>query len=280
MRVLAVVVLACAVGLAVRAEQPAPAAPSTPAPAAPVPAAPAPAAPPAAAPEAAAAAPKLQPWFELHDQLYPQRDDAAVVTRLSTLLAGRVAERPDDYEGWWRRAQLFCWQAGGFPNGSDLKAAYGKKCWEAADKAVALRPADVKGQYWAGVGIGLYSEGVGILTALTQGLEGKFRERTQEAMKLDDSYLEGAARQLWGRYFFTLPWPKRDNDESIKQLTQAHQAFPANLRTRYYLADSLLKDGKDKEAKDLAQGIVAAQARDAEDRRVQGLAKKWLKDHE
>ena len=27
------------------------------------------------------------------------------------------------------------------------------------------------------MGIGLYSEGVGIITALSQGLEGKFRER-------------------------------------------------------------------------------------------------------
>ena len=69
-------------------------------------------------------------------------------------------------------------------------------------------------------------------------------------------------------------------EAAVEQLTQATKAFPANLRTRLYLADSLEKDGKGKEARELIQGVVAAQPRDPEDRRVIGLAQKWLKVHD
>ena len=43
----------------------------------------------------------------------------------------------------------------------------GKLAWAAGDKAISAKPDDVHGQYQAGTGIGLYSEGVGILTALS-----------------------------------------------------------------------------------------------------------------
>ncbi|MBS2021615.1 MAG: tetratricopeptide repeat protein [Deltaproteobacteria bacterium] len=266
---LAIVAASLTLAQAARADEPAPAA-----------------APPAAAPTGTPAAPAAAPapstsWMEEHDALYKVRgEDAAGLSKLMKIIDDAIARNPKDFEAWWRKAQLLCWQANGQADGSDLKAAYGKACMNAGEKAATLKPDDARGHYWCGVGIGVYSEGVGILTALTEGLEGKFRDQVQTAMKLDEGYNDGGARQLWGRFFFKLPWPKRDVDESIKQLTQANKEHPNNLRTRLFLADSLDKDGKGDQAKALIKSIEEFTPRDAEDKRVIELGKKWLKDHE
>jgi len=139
----------------------------------------------------------------------------------------------------------------------------------------------VRGQYQAGTGIGLYSEGVGILTALSQGLEGKFRDRMQAALKLDKDHLDGAPQVVWGRYFFKLPWPKRDVDQSIKVLSAALESHPDNWRARIYLADSLWDDGKKDEAKRLVQDVLDAKGGNdpPEEKRLKDLAWDWIKNH-
>ncbi len=278
--IFAVAAASLSLAQASRADEPAPAAAPPAAPAATgTPAAPAAA--PASAPAAAAPAASASAWIEEHDAAFKLRgEDAAGHAKLMKLIDDAIARNPKDFEAWWRKAQLLCWQANGQADGSDLKAAYGKACMNAGEKAATLKPDDARGHYWCGVGIGVYSEGVGILTALTEGLEGKFRDQVQTAMKLDEGYNDGGARQLWGRFFFKLPWPKRDVDESIKQLTQANKEHPNNLRTRLFLADSLDKDGKGDQAKALIKSIEEFTPRDAEDKRVIELGKKWLKDHE
>ncbi|HET9754612.1 MAG TPA: hypothetical protein VFP52_16690, partial [Myxococcales bacterium] len=167
-------------------------------------------------------------WRERFDQLWNTRDQPGVEKQMEQVLLQHLAADPRSFDANWRLASLYNWQANA--KEGDEKAALGKKAWDAGDKAVQADPGDVRGHYNAGVGIGLYSEGVGIITALSQGLEGKFRDRIQAAMRIDNGYLDGAPQVVWGRYFFKLPWPKRDVDESIKVLTAAVQGHPKSLR--------------------------------------------------
>jgi hypothetical protein len=215
------------------------------------------------------------------DELWARRDASDVQNELARLAKAEVAKDPNSFEGNWRRASLLVWQADGVVDGSELKAQLGKLAWEAGDKAVAARPDDVRGHYFSGTGIGLYSEGVGILTALSQGLEGKFRDRIQTALKIDKDFLDGAPQVVWGRYFFKLPWPKRDVGESIKVLSAAALQHPRNLRAKLYLADSLAEDGKGADAKKIVQEILDAplQGDVPEQKRMKELAKKWLSKH-
>src|SRR3954467_3270776 len=168
------------------------------------------------------------------DELWAHRETADAQNALARMAKAELAKDPNSFDGNWRRAALLVWQADGAADGSELKAQLGKLAWEAADKAVASRPDDVRGQYFGGTGIGLYSEGVGILTALSQGLEGKFRDRIQAALKIDKDFLDGAPQVVWGRYFFKLPWPKRDVGEATKVLTEAVRSHPTNLRAKLY----------------------------------------------
>ena len=246
----------------------------------PAPAAPAPAAPAAAAPAPAAAAPAAaQGWTQKFDDLWARRDAPGAEKSLHQLLKAQLATDPGDFEANWRLASLLNWQANATQG--DLKASLGKGAQEAGDKAILARPDDVRGHYHSGVGVGLYSEGVGILTALSQGLEGKFRDRLQAALRIDKDYLDGQPQVVWGRYFFKLPWPKRDVDESVKVLTAAVASHPNNWRAKIYLADSLADQGKGDEARKLVQAVVDAKAGDdaPEEKRLKDYAAKWLSNH-
>ncbi|HWE24067.1 MAG TPA: hypothetical protein VG496_09015 [Myxococcales bacterium] len=223
-------------------------------------------------------------WMAEWDALWKRRNDPAVVEQLEKIVEDHLAQDPDGFETNWRKAALIAWEADGEPDGSQTKAAKGKIAWEAADKAIRANQADVRGHYYAGVGVGLYSEGVGILAALSQGLEGKFRERLLAALKINKDFLDGAPQVVWGRYFYKLPWPKRDPEESIKVLTAAVKTHPNNWRAKLYLADSLHLNGlpgQDDQAHQLVDRILAAPGGNdpAEEARIKERARKWKADH-
>jgi hypothetical protein len=273
MRLLAVALLAATSAVA----QPAPKA-TPPAAAAPSAAAPAPAAAPVPAPAPAPEAAPLS-WEKTFDELWKKRDQAAIVKQMHALLDEQLKVDSKSFEANWRLASLYNWEANGTEG--DEKADLGKKAWEAGDKAILAKPDDVRGQYQAGTGIGLYSEGISIIKALAQGMEGKFRERLQAALRIDKDYLDGAPQVVWGRYFFKLPWPKRDVDESIKVLEDCIAGHPDNWRAKIYLADSLADNGKTEDARRFVQDVLDARngTDPPEDHRLLDLAKKWMGQH-
>jgi len=223
-------------------------------------------------------------WMAEWDDLWKRRGDPAVLMRLEQVVDQHIADDADGFEINWRQASLIAWEADGEPDGSQQKAAKGKLAWEAGDRAIRANQADVRGHYYAGVGVGLYSEGVGVLTALSQGLEGKFRERLLAALRINKDYLDGAPQVVWGRYFYKLPWPKRDLDESIKVLRVAVRTHPNNWRAKLYLADSLILnqlEGQNEEAHQLVEQILASRGgRDPpEEARIRERAQKWKQKH-
>jgi hypothetical protein len=218
-------------------------------------------------------------WREHFDELWHRRDEPGMEKQLEQILQQVLAVEPRSFEANWRLASLCNWQAD--VKEADEKAALGKKAWDAGDKAIAANAADVRGHYNAAVGIGLYSEGVGIITALSQGLEGKFRDRILAALRIDKDYLDGAPQVVWGRYFFKLPWPKRDVGQATKVLEEAVRTHPSNLRAKLYLADCYADGDKVDEGRKLAQQILAApEGNDPpEARRMKKKARDWLEAH-
>jgi hypothetical protein len=238
-------------------------------------------APPQAAPPPTTQMPTEGPagWKERFDELWKKRDQPGVEKQLNLVLKEALTADPVSFDATWRQSALLNWQANGAEG--DFKAGLGKAAWTAGDKAITAKPDDVHGHYNSGVGVGLYSEGVGILTALSQGLEGKFRDRLQAALRIDKDYLDGAPQVVWGRYFYKLPWPKRDVDESIKVLTEAVKSHPRNWRAKIYLADSLADNGKGDEAKKLVQEVLDAKGGEdpPEEKRLKDMAQKWISSH-
>jgi hypothetical protein len=183
------------------------------------------------------------------DALYARRADTSASKELEATLKKELQAAPDDYELIWRSARLLAWQ-GDVAQDNRLKKVLGKQAWDRCEQGVKLAPERVECQYFAAVGIGAYSQAVGIVKALGEGLEGKFNERLDAAIRMDPDFDFGAPVVIKGRYHFELPWPKRNLGESTKLLERVVAKFPQNLRAHAYLAETLLKDGKPAKAKE------------------------------
>jgi len=208
------------------------------------------------------------------DELFMKRGDAAAAKEEESLLAEAMKAKPDDPQVLWRQARWNTWKADSLSG--DAKKNLGKVTWELSDRVAKLDPKLAEGPYFGAVGIGQYSEGAGILNALAEGLESKFNERLDRSIQMNSSLDHGGPMLAKGRYFFKLPWPMRNLSKSQDWLNRVLAKHPYNVRARLYLAETLLADGKAKEAKQqIDQVMTGSDSYDpAEVARVRGMAKK------
>jgi hypothetical protein len=209
------------------------------------------------------------------DELHRRRDDRAAFAEEQRLADAAVARAPADYGALWRAARVYFWASDdpGLPH--DQRSRLGKTGWDLAERAIAANPNDVAGYYWAAVCMGNYALGLGVVRALSQGLEGRFRDRMGRATTLNDGYEAGGVETAWGRFFEKLPWPKRDRKAAEDHLRRALAINPHALRARVYLADVYLDEGRAAEAKPLLDQVEAAPGDrydPAEERRAKALA--------
>jgi tetratricopeptide (TPR) repeat protein len=192
------------------------------------------------------------------DELQRRRDDHAAFAEEQRLADAVVARAPADYEALWRAARVYFWASDdpGLPH--DQRSRLGKIGWDLAERAIAANPNDVAGYYWAAVCMGNYALGLGVVRALSQGLEGKFRDRLGRATALNDGYQWGGVETAWGRFFEKLPWPKRDRKAAEEHLRRAIAMNPNALRAREYLAGVYLDAGRLAEARPLLDQVTAA----------------------
>jgi tetratricopeptide (TPR) repeat protein len=217
------------------------------------------------------------------DALHKRRDDPAALAAIRAKLAEAEKAAPGDYEVLWRLARLHFWLADDPALKSEEKSREGKIAWEYGDRATAANPARVEGWNFAAAGVGNYALGIGVLTALRQGIEGKFKERLSKAESLDPDFERGAIYTAWGRFWYELPWPKYSAERSRKSLEAALAKNPDNVRAHVYLADLFAKEGQVPRAQsELQRALAGAPGRyDApEERRWQDVARRRMADLE
>lgn len=199
---------------------------------------------PAVKPAAPSAAPaELAALLARADAGYARRDEPAELEAAQAAL-GRAAElAPQDGRVLWRQARLEVWLAEDPALTDAQRSERGKRAWDLGERAIAADPAPVEPWFWAVSGMGNYSLGIGILSALAQGIEGKFRSRLLEAEKRDQEFQRGSIYVAWARFYFKLPWPKQDPGKSERMLRAALKLNPENVRARVYLAE-LYADAK------------------------------------
>src|SRR5262249_58524749 len=120
------------------------------------------------------------------------------------------------------------WVGDGLENAEDRKQKIGREVWDLGDRMVKAKPEWVGGHYYAAAGIGIYSQAVGILKALGEGLEAKFNERLDKAIQIDPRFQKEMPLIAKGPYYFDLPWPKRNLGTTA---TCYHKALTANTNT-------------------------------------------------
>jgi tetratricopeptide (TPR) repeat protein len=238
-------------------------------------------APGAGAPAQPAAAERAQgapvgPLAEV-DAEWPRRDQPGVLDEMRAKLAAAEKAAPNDYEVLWRQARLYFWLADDPNLDKSEKSRLGKISWEYGDRATQANPNRVEGWNYAAAGMGNYALGIGILTALRQGIEGKFKERLSRAEQLDAGFENGAIQTAWGRFWYELPWPKYSAKRSRQALEDAVKRNPDNVRAHVYLADLWFKEDEPQKARaELDKAVASTPGRydPPEERRWQAVARK------
>ena len=209
------------------------------------------------------------------DALWLQRDAPGVQDQLLQLTADAVKAHPEDFDYLWRAARIRLW-AGDAEVDNDKKKAFGQATWDFGDRAARVRPGAVEGYYFAAAGIGSFSQAVGILNALGMGLESKFNERLDKAINVDPKFAHAGPLAVKGRYYFELPWPKRNLGKSADWLKKALALDPNALRAMAWLAETQWRDGNSTAARETLARLEKGSLPDdpAEERRCKALGKK------
>lgn len=182
------------------------------------------------------------------DEHWLKRDNTESQKAIDEAIKNGLIAYPADYDILWRAARYRWWVADGLTE-EKTKRAKAKAGWDYAERALKTKSTGAEAKYYLAINIGAYSQAVGILTALGEGLEGKFVDNLDYAIKNNESFDRYGARTAKGRYYWELPWPKRDLKKSKEELQKSIDKNPEHLRNYYFLAATLLKDGDAKAAK-------------------------------
>jgi|GEM_PF-913189 len=160
--------------------------------------------------------------------------------RQSVLLAEQYLEKGgDEFEGKWRIARGCFWVAEQSRD-KKVKIIFGEKGWKAGERAAKLKPKRIEGWYWGVIALGQYSKGIGVAKAFFKGVAGTFEKMNKKAMEINQNYGYAGPSRSFGRYLFSVPWPKRDLKESAKLLEKSISLYPPKLRSYFYLAETYL----------------------------------------
>jgi tetratricopeptide (TPR) repeat protein len=206
----------------------------------------------------APATPPLADTLARLDALHARRDDPAALREARALADAALARAPRDYGVLWRAARVLVSESEDKRRPESDRGALAKQAYDLAERAIAIDPNDVAAQYWAALAIGNYGDTMGVLRALTNGIEGKFKRPLERATALDVKYDHGNIPVVWAAYYLELPWPKRDRDRAAQELKQALQINPYNLRARLYQARIAADEDHEDQARALLAQIAAA----------------------
>jgi tetratricopeptide (TPR) repeat protein len=181
---------------------------------------------------------------------------------------------PDNYEALWKIARSNFIIGDSLPETKEFRDRH-KECGERgmfyAKRALAVNPDGIEGHYYYGLSIAQYSIGISIVKALVKGLGPEYEKHIGKALEIDKLYDYAGPIRAMGRYWYKLPWPKRDLDKSIDYLKEAAAAAPVSVRGRIYLAESCLKGGK----KDCAREQLAIALATEPDPKLEYDAMRW-----
>jgi tetratricopeptide (TPR) repeat protein len=163
-----------------------------------------------------------------------------------------VEQQPDDYEANWKCARAYREYADkakkkGLEGWKDICAQYGKAGMQYAKKAIELKPERPDGHYYYGLNVGIYSDGVSILTALSEGLKDKTQQSFEKTYAINKMYKDGGPMLSLGRFWAVLPWPLRDRKKALAYYREYQQTpyFATNTEAQVFLAELLIQIGGD-----------------------------------
>jgi hypothetical protein len=187
------------------------------------------------------------------------------------LIEQECTRSPESFDSFWRAASICrdyaaALRHGGDSNWKNKSALLGKKGMSYAEKAITLAPDKVEGYYYYGVNVGMYADGVSIVTALKEGLKGKTQNNLEKAYTINKRYKDGGPAYALGRFWAVVPWPYQDKKKAMNYYREYQSNNKSNAyweeRTLYF-AEFLIDTGKEyrTEARALLRKVQAGKNR-------------------
>lgn len=172
-----------------------------------------------------------------------------------------VAAEPDSYEANWKLARSYAYYTHSLqehlvPGWEEACRTDAKKGLDYAEKAMKLGPGKVEGCYFFAFNAGMYSFGISIVGAITEGLKNKTQKNFEKVYTMDKNFEEGDVMISLARFWHQLPWPLKDMKESLRYYRE-YQATPfygKDPNTMVIMADLLADMGGEenkREAKEI-----------------------------
>ena len=197
------------------------------------------------------------------DQLWTERATEGAVDQIIETLEARLADG-EDFEICWRLTRAFWWKAEGASD-DQTRTALAKQGMAHGRKAATLDAARIEGHFWLVAAMGEYSLGISILKALAEGLEGEFRKHCEASYKIDKTYEGGAPARAFGRFWFKLPWPKRNLKKSLRLLQEAVALGPKRVMNHLFLGETLMAIGKKADGRKEVELVLSSEDLDPEE---------------
>ncbi len=141
-----------------------------------------------------------------------------------------VKANPDSYEANWKLSRSYAYythtlQKHLVPGWEEDCKTYAKKGMQYAEKAMSLEPEKIDGHYFFAFNAGMYSYGVSIFGAITEGLKGKTQRNFEKVYQMNKNYEKGAVMVSLARFWHKLPWPLKDEKKAL-ELYREYQQTP------------------------------------------------------
>jgi tetratricopeptide (TPR) repeat protein len=189
------------------------------------------------------------------DALYAHREDIASAQRAEQIWTDRLARDSKDFESAWKLARARYWLGGHAPE--KTRKAYLESGIRAGRAAIALAPKKPDGHFWAAANMGALAESFG----LRQGLEyrGEIKDELETVLREDPGFLQGSADRALGRWYAEVPRLFGGSDKkSEEHLRQSLTYNPNSAASLFFLADTLVDEGKKDEARQVLDKLFKA----------------------
>ncbi|MBN1571829.1 MAG: hypothetical protein JW984_01395 [Deltaproteobacteria bacterium] len=188
-----------------------------------------------------------------------------------------AAADPFSYEAHWKCARALWWLTDQMLAAANVKGGehekLGREGMELAGRAKLINPDGIEGHLYYALTAFHYAFGIGMIEAMKGGVFDAICEDLTWCQKRDETYGGGIVLRGLSSYFRIVPWPKRDNDKSLKLSTEAVKADETSVRNVVYLAAAYEMLGMGDKAVNILEVAVAMEG----DKEQEPDFKRWKK---
>jgi hypothetical protein len=186
------------------------------------------------------------------DALYRRREDLASVQRAAEIWSVRAGS---DFEAAWKLARASYWIGGHAPE-AERRAAL-ERGVTAGETAARLAPERPEGHYWMAADMGALAESFGT----SQGL--KYRSRIKSELErviaINQEWEQRSGITALGRWYQKVPRLFGGNrSKSEEHYRQTLERFPDSMTALLFLAELLMDQHRNAEARPLLQRVLDA----------------------